>query len=150
MSNITLARVLSHNVQVKTLQKDTTFFTFLLLRFWCLPVYLSDQIVKDFIDVDLWFSWCFQKGTEKYHKLKYYQWSGFAIESKWWRCPVCHKASTINNNGPCGSPTKREIDSLTLNPLSPNIHIQILQTDLYTFPSWMGWENLIKDENIVS
>ena len=23
---------------------------------------------------------------------------------------------------------------LVLNPLSPNIHIQILQTDLYTFP----------------
>ena len=25
-----------------------------------------------------------------------------------------------------------------INPLSPNIHIQILQTDLYTFPSLMG------------
>ena len=36
------------------------------------------------------------------------------------------------------------------NPLSPNIHIQILQTDLYTFPSWMGWENLIKDQGIFS
>ena len=34
------------------------------------------------------------------------------------------------------------------NPLSPNIHIQILQTDLYTFPSWVGWENLIKDQGI--
>ena len=33
-------------------------------------------------------------------------------------------------------------------PLSPNIHIQILQTDLYTFPSWMSWENLIKDQGI--
>ena len=33
-----------------------------------------------------------------------------------------------------------------INPLSPNIHIQILQTDLYTCPSWMSWENLIKDE----
>ena len=22
----------------------------------------------------------------------------------------------------------------TINPLSPNIHVQILQTDLYTFP----------------
>ena len=28
---------------------------------------------------------------------------------------------------------KSYVDSL-LNPLSPNIHIQILQTDLYTFP----------------
>ena len=35
-----------------------------------------------------------------------------------------------------------------LNPLSPNIHIQFLQIDLYTFPSWMSWENLIKDESI--
>ena len=25
-----------------------------------------------------------------------------------------------------------------LNPLSPNIYIQILQTDLYTFSYWMG------------
>ena len=34
------------------------------------------------------------------------------------------------------------------NPLSPNIHIPILQTDLHTFPSWMSWENLIKDQGI--
>ena len=34
------------------------------------------------------------------------------------------------------------------NPLSPNIHIQILQTDLYTFPSRISWENLIKDQGI--
>ena len=33
-------------------------------------------------------------------------------------------------------------------PLSPNIHIQILQTDLHTFPLWMSWENLIKDQGI--
>ena len=37
-----------------------------------------------------------------------------------------------------------------LNPLSPNIHMQILQTDLYTFPSWMSWENLIKDQSVFS
>ena len=35
-----------------------------------------------------------------------------------------------------------------LNPLSPNIHIQILQIDLYTFPSRISWENLIKDQDI--
>ena len=35
-----------------------------------------------------------------------------------------------------------------LNPLSPNIHIQILQTDLYTFPSRISQENLIKDQGI--
>jgi len=35
-----------------------------------------------------------------------------------------------------------------LNPLSPNIHIQILQTDLYTFPLRISYENLIKDQSI--
>ena len=35
-----------------------------------------------------------------------------------------------------------------LNPLSPNIHKQILQTDLYTFPIRISWENLIKDQGI--
>ena len=32
-------------------------------------------------------------------------------------------------------------------PLSPNIHMQILQTDLYTFPLRISWENLIKDHH---
>ena len=32
-----------------------------------------------------------------------------------------------------------------INPLSPNIHKQILQTDLYTFPYRISWEKLIKD-----
>ena len=35
-----------------------------------------------------------------------------------------------------------------LNPLSPNIYIQILQTDLHTFPYWISWENLFKDQSI--
>ena len=35
-----------------------------------------------------------------------------------------------------------------LNPLSPNIHIQILQTGLYTFPLRISWESLIKDQGI--
>ena len=35
-----------------------------------------------------------------------------------------------------------------INPLSPNIHIQILQTDLYTFPWRISEENLIKDQSI--
>ena len=34
------------------------------------------------------------------------------------------------------------------NPLSPTIYIQILQTDLYTFPERMRQENLIKDQGI--
>ena len=36
------------------------------------------------------------------------------------------------------------------SPLSPNIHIQILQTDLYTFPLRISYENLIKDQSIFS
>ena len=32
-----------------------------------------------------------------------------------------------------------------INPLSPNIHKQILQTDLYTSPYRISWEKLIKD-----
>ena len=37
-----------------------------------------------------------------------------------------------------------------VNPLSPNIHIQILQTGFYTFPLRISWENLIKDQGIFS
>ena len=36
-----------------------------------------------------------------------------------------------------------------INPLSPNFHIQILQTDLYTyFPYGISWENLVEDQTI--
>ena len=38
----------------------------------------------------------------------------------------------------------------SLNPLSPNIHIHILQTDLHTSPLGISWENLIKDLAIFS
>ena len=31
------------------------------------------------------------------------------------------------------------------NPLSPNIHKEILQTDLYKVPYRISWEKLIKD-----
>ena len=34
-------------------------------------------------------------------------------------------------------------------PLSHNIHIQILQTDLHTFPYTNSWENLLKDQIIL-
>ena len=36
------------------------------------------------------------------------------------------------------------------NPLSPNIHIQILQTDLHTSSLRIRWENLINDHGIFS
>ena len=34
------------------------------------------------------------------------------------------------------------------DPLSPNIHIQILLTDLYTFPWEISWENSLKDQSV--
>ena len=34
------------------------------------------------------------------------------------------------------------------NPLSPNSSIQILHTDLYTFPYWTTWENLKNGQSI--
>ena len=37
-----------------------------------------------------------------------------------------------------------------INPLSPDIHLQILQTDLHTFPLTISLENLIKDQSIFS
>ena len=37
-----------------------------------------------------------------------------------------------------------------LNPLSPNIYMQNLQTDLHTFPSRISWENLLKDHGSFS
>ena len=33
-------------------------------------------------------------------------------------------------------------------PLSPNIHIQILHADLYTFPQKISGKNLLKDQTI--
>ena len=36
------------------------------------------------------------------------------------------------------------------NPLSPSIHIQILQTGLHTFPLRISWENLMKHQGIFS
>ena len=49
-----------------------------------------------------------------------------------------HVASQFNTDKKC------------VNLLSPNIHIQILQTDLYSFPSRISWENLMKDQGIFS
>ena len=37
-----------------------------------------------------------------------------------------------------------------LNPLSPNIYMQNLETDLHTFPSRISWENLLKDHGSFS
>ena len=37
-----------------------------------------------------------------------------------------------------------------VNPLSPNINIQILLTDLYTFPIRTSWKNLITDQEFLS
>ena len=45
---------------------------------------------------------------------------------------------------------KHESHENCFNPLSPNIHIQILQTDVYTFPLRISLENMIKDQSIFS
>ena len=42
------------------------------------------------------------------------------------------------------------MNDFSLNPLSPSIQEQILQTDLHIFPSRSSWENLIKDQSIFS
>ena len=42
------------------------------------------------------------------------------------------------------------VSLVNINPLSPSIHIQILQTDLHTFPLRISWENLIKHQGILS
>ena len=39
---------------------------------------------------------------------------------------------------------------LGLKGLNPSIHIQVLQTDLHTFPERMSLENVIKDQGIFS
>ena len=43
-----------------------------------------------------------------------------------------------------------DFDYWLLNPLSPNIHIQIPQTDLHTIPLRISWENLTADQSIFS
>ena len=35
-----------------------------------------------------------------------------------------------------------------INPLNPTIHVQILQTDVHTFPLRPRRENLIKDQSV--
>ena len=37
-----------------------------------------------------------------------------------------------------------------LTLLNPNINLQILQTDLHTFPLRISWENLITDQGVFS
>ena len=44
---------------------------------------------------------------------------------------------------------KRDLLSYNMPFLGPNIHIQILQTDLHTFSWRIGWENLVKDQIII-
>ena len=54
----------------------------------------------------------------------------------------------VRVNGKFGQGTN---EMATNNPLSPiNIHIQILQTDLHTFPLRISLENLVKDQIVFS
>ena len=45
--------------------------------------------------------------------------------------------------------SKASLPEKNINSLSPNIHIQILQTDLHTFLYRISWENLIKDQSVI-
>ena len=47
-------------------------------------------------------------------------------------------------------PLRRRENYIVINHLSPNIHIQILQTDPHTFPNRISWGNLIADQSIFS
>ena len=92
--------------------------------------------------------------------------SGFLMFSlmkdKTWGTMWCsvHWASSIRQTPPAlqgfqsssssNSSCKWWVKTIHLNPLSPNIHIQILQTDLQTSPLRISWENLIKDHGIFS
>ena len=51
---------------------------------------------------------------------------------------------------PPPSPSETPSLQILFNPLSPNIHIEILQTDPHTFPLRISWENLIKHHGIFS
>ena len=62
-------------------------------------------------------------------------------------------ANSLHTMGPfpCVKWSKLHTHELhKVNPLSPNIQIQILQTGLYTFPLRISWDNLIKDQGIFS
>ena len=65
---------------------------------------------------------------------------------------VTNKYSQLNpvNTDNEGAMESIHIKPVEFNSLSPNIHVQILQTGLYTFPLRIIWENLIKDKGIFS
>ena len=54
------------------------------------------------------------------------------------------------NSNPKQIKERGQLIAMNINPLSPNIYIQILQTDLHTSPLRISWENLIKDHGIFS
>ena len=58
------------------------------------------------------------------------------LQSLFW-APAVYQDSSMHHDWP-------------VNPLSPSIHIQILQTDLHTFPLRISWENLIKRQGTFS
>ena len=81
----------------------------------------------------------------------------FALEYRvsWERQETQRKCSEKNWRGQCIIAHEvvifKEIWLLhQFNPLSPSIHIQILQTYLHTFLLRISWENLIKHHDIFS
>ena len=56
--------------------------------------------------------------------------------------------SAEEKSDPYGAEKVEVEDKVCLNLLSPNIHIQILYTELYKFLWRASWENLFKDQSI--
>ena len=59
-------------------------------------------------------------------------------------------AERFSQSKPISMDPEGSIESVCINPLSPNIHKQILQTDFSTFPYRIKWEKLIKDQRFFS
>ena len=69
--------------------------------------------------------------------------AGLRAKKSWIQdCPLGTQTSHFARPGP--------LLAGLVNPLSPNINIQILLTDLYTFHSRTSWKNLITDQKFFS
>ena len=64
--------------------------------------------------------------------------------------PEMESVHNLHPPPPPPSPSLTPSLQILFNPLSLNIHIQILQTDPHTFPLRISWENLIKHHGIFS
>ena len=68
----------------------------------------------------------------------------------WWiQTTIWHSCSeSVQEYRPCLGWKESEYCLIYLNPSSPNIHIQILNINLHSFPCKISWENLTNDQSI--